>query len=288
MPALLLSLLLLLALGAGALLWRRRRQHAALVARLGRGFEPAAGGTTVEELMAGDYGLSGSGLLGYRISGFLVSPLGRLCLAGLGGGLGWLLARGSGRPLAEALGLALAGGFLAMGLGHLRARQHSGQRQRAIRKALPDALELLAAIMEGGTAFEAALNYVVREADPRHPLYRELGITLEAMRRGRRRHEALTLFAQRVKMPQVEELTAGLVQADHAGSSVSDVLRHHARKLFQEYEAEVQRRAERLPIKMMGPMFLTIMPAMLIVTGFPSFLRIYRTLESIFGAAAGR
>ncbi len=284
----------LLLLGVGALVlallglvWMRQRERAAIVDRLTLGFKTEVVGPSVEELMAGDYGLSGTSLFGYRLIGLLNSLGGRIALGLIGGGLAWFIARSTGRAGAEAIGLGLAGGFLAIGLAYAKSKGRNRKRDAAIRRALPDALELLAAIMEGGTAFDAALGHVVRDADPRHPLYRELGITLEAMRRGRRRHEALSLFAQRVKTPQVEELVSGLIQADQSGSSIADVLRHHARKLFLEYEAEVQRRAERLPIKMMLPMFVTIMPAMLIVTGFPSFLRIYRTLESIF-ANAGR
>ena len=155
------------------------------------------------------------------------------------------------------------------------------ERERKIRKALPDALELIAAIMEGGVAFEGALTHVVRESDPRHPLYFELSVMLDAMRRGRRRHEALKLWGARCNLAEVAEVVAALTQADQTGGSLAAVLHHHARTLFREYEASVQRRAERLPIRMMFPMLLTILPAMFIVTGLPSILRIVRVMEAL-------
>ena len=204
----------------------------------------------------------------------------------LGGLIGYGISRLTGRTLNASIGVVLASAVASVGLSYLSLTRRRQRRERAIRKALPDVLEMLAAIMEGGTAFDAALQHIVREADLSHPLYLELSITLEAMRRGRRRHEALRLLAARVNLPQVAEIVAGLTQADQTGSSTADVLRHHAKMLFREYEAEVQRRAERLPIKMMFPMMFTIMPAMLIVTGFPSFLRLYRVLESIFAGRA--
>lgn len=286
MLGVLIGLVALLLLGLAGLVSLRQAQARAIRQRMDvGGLQPVPEGASVEDLTRDDYGLSGRELRGHRLSLLLNGTAGRLGLALLGGLLGYLLSRLTGRSLNASLGIILASAVACVGLAYLSLIRRRQRRQRAIRKALPDVLEMLAALMEGGTAFDAALAHIVREADLGHPLYLELSITLEAMRRGRRRHEALRLMAQRVDMPQIAEIVAGLTQADQTGSSVADVLRHHARMLFREYEAEVQRRAERLPIKMMFPMMFTIMPAMLIVTGFPSFLRLYRVLESIF---AGR
>ena len=186
-----------------------------------------------------------------------------------------------GRSLWQALSFAAGCALVGMAVNVMALHRQRVRRERAIRRELPDVLEMLAAIMEGGIAFDAALQHVVRDSNLRHPLYFELSVMLEAMRRGRRRHEALRLFGKRCNLRQVAEVVAGLTQADQSGASIADVLRHHAQTLFREYEAEVQRRAERLPIRMFAPMLLTILPAMFIVTALPSFLRIVRVMESI-------
>lgn len=276
--------LLLAALGlmgiTGWLLVTRRSAEMALRERLLFGM--AAGANDEDaDLTAGDYGLRGMKRAGYHAALFLGTWQGRALTAGMAAAVGLVTGMWQGRSLWQAL--SLGGGFalVALALTVITLHRSRARRELAIRRELPDVLEMLAAIMEGGIAFDAALQHVVREGDPRHPLYFELSVMLEAMRRGRRRQDALRLFGRRCNLRQVAEVVGGLTQADQSGGSIGDVLRHHARTLFREYEADVQRRAERLPIRMFAPMILTILPAMFIVTALPSFLRIFRVMEAI-------
>jgi tight adherence protein C len=234
-----------------------------------------------EDLSAGDYGLSGSARFFYHLSGLLQSWAGRVAVLAAGGVLGFFGALGSGTPSGPAAGVGVASGVLALlaSLWFLRWRQTS--RTRRIKRALPNALELLAAVMEGGQAFESALMHLLREADPAHPLTVDLAVMSEAMRRGQRRSEVLRLWAQRCNVLEVSELTSALIQADASGGSLGRVLHHHARAMFRDNEAEVQRRAERLPIRMLFPMLFTIFPAILVVAAMPSWLRIGRVLEQV-------
>ncbi len=273
-------------IGLGVLYVVRASQLAMLRERLSFGLDLAGEGAG-DDLTAGDYGLAGSARLGYHFALFMGSWRGRALVAAVSAAAGFGIAYSQGRKLDASITLSVASS-LAMTLGSM-AYLHSRRRrrERLIRKALPDMLELVAAIMEGGIAFETALQYVVRDSDLRHPLYFELSVMLEAMRRGRRRHEALRLFGERCNIAQVAEIVSGLTQADQTGSSIATVLRHHARTLFREYEAEVQRQAERLPIRMMFPMLVTILPAMFIATGLPPMLRIYRVMESIIASRPG-
>ena len=56
---------------------------------------------------------------------------------------------------------------------------------------------------------------------------------------------------------------------------------------MRDNEAEIQRRAERLPIRMLMPMMLTILPSVIIVAALPSFLKVIRVMEEIMGGATG-
>jgi len=237
-----------------------------------------------EDLSAGDYGLRGPARFAYHLSGFLNTWNGRFTIMGLGAAIGFGGALASGTPPRPALGVAVASGFLAwlVTLWLLRWRRNS--RTHRIKMELPNALELLAAVMEGGQGFESALAYLLREADPAHPLYFDLNVMNEAMRRGQRRTDAMRLWAQRCNVLEVSDVTSALIQADFSGGSLGRVLHHHARALFRDNEAEIQRRAERLPIRMLFPMLFTIFPAILVVAAMPSWLRIARVLEEILGA----
>ena len=110
-----------------------------------------------EDLGAGDYGLRGPAWFFYHVAGFLRSWTGRALLLAAGTALGFLGAAGSGTPVRPAIGVGIASGVLTLlaTVWYLRWRQSS--RARRIRRELPNALELLAAVMEGGQAFEAAL-----------------------------------------------------------------------------------------------------------------------------------
>lgn len=285
--ALLIVLLTLLILaGVGFYLWRSRR-NAIVRERLAFGFLE----TIVEEgedLSAGDYGLTGSDRFYYHLQDYLNSRQGRtLLLAGGGaaGGLaGWLWGM---PPKSFAITAAVCGlGALLLSMALISIRRT--KREQKIRKELPNALELMAAIMEGGLAFEATLGHLLRESDSRHPLYFDLRVMNEAMQRGRRRIDALRLWAERCNLSQVQEVAFGLIQADQTGSSLGAAMRHHAMAQLRDNEAEIQRRAERLPIRMLLPMVSTILPAIIVIAAGPSFLKIIRVIEQIIGGTAMR
>jgi tight adherence protein C len=263
------------------LLWLfidQRRQN--VIDRLTFGFEEVVEAPT-EDLSAGDYGLTGYERFIYYLRSYLESLQGKLLLFGSGALVGGISGFFGGMT-PDRIGItAMAGGCLMWLLAMAIIASYNNRRSRKIQHELPNALEMLASIMEGGTAFEASLGHVLRESDRNHPLYFDLSIMDEAMQRGRRRGEALRLWAQRCNVAQVQEVSAAMVQAEQTGSSLGEVMRHHAMAQLREIEATVQQRAERLPIRMIFPMLLTIMPAMFIVAAGPSMLKLMRMFEAL-------
>ncbi|HEY8353555.1 MAG TPA: type II secretion system F family protein [Methylophilaceae bacterium] len=263
------------------LLWLyldQRRQN--IIERLTFGFEEPVEAPP-EDLSAGDYGLVGFERFIYHLRSYLESLPGKFLLFGAGALIGGVIGFIGGLTT-DRLGVAaLAGGCMLWLLAMAIITSYNRKRSRRIQNELPNALEMLSSIMEGGTAFEAALAHVLRESDRRHPLYYDLAIMDEAMQRGRRRSEALRLWAQRCNVAQVQEVSAAMIQAEQIGSSLADVMRHHAMAQLREIEAQVQQRAERLPIRMIFPMLLTIMPAMFIIAAGPSLLKLMRMFEAL-------
>ncbi len=240
-----------------------------------------------EDLSAGDYGLRGPAWFFYHFAEFLATWRGRLTVMAVGAGAGFVGALASGTPTLPATGVAAAAGFVALAATVWLLRMRANTRTQRIKRELPNALELLAAVMEGGQGFESALSYLLREADPTHPLYFDLNVMNESMRRGTRRTDALRLWAQRCNVLEVSDVTSALIQTDISGGSLGRVLHHHARALFRDNEAEIQRRAERLPIRMLFPMLFTIFPAILVVAAMPSWLRVARVLEEVLRGMRG-
>lgn len=278
-----LSIILLLCIGVGYWAWRTHRANA-MRTRLMFGFqEPAE--EEIEDLGAGDYGLTGRERFYYHLQQFFETGRGRLLLFSIGAGIAAAFGLLGGMALQQVATTALAGGLGILLIAMTLLAMRRNKRARLVTRELPNVLEMLAALMEGGLAFEASLAHILREADPRHPLYFDLEVMSEAMRRGRRRAEALRLWVQRCNLAPVADITSGLIQAEQTSAALGPVLRHHGQAMLRENEAVVQRRAERLPIRMLMPMMLTILPAVIIVAALPSFLKIFRVMEEIMGGA---
>lgn len=239
-----------------------------------------------EDLLDPAYGLGRLGRWAQRTTQFLSSWQGRMGLVALGGGLAFGVALWGGRELGDSALVAAATGLMLMLLVVYWLYRRVQQRAQRIRRELPYALEMLAALMKGGLAFDTALKHLLSQADSRHPLYFELATLLEAMQRGRRRAEAFRLLARRCNQFDVSDVATGLIQADQTGASLSEVMRHHARQIFREVEAEILQRAERLPVRLMFPTLLTVFPAILTVVLLPSLLRILRVIDELLGKTA--
>lgn len=237
------------------------------------------------DLSAGDYGLTGQMKFFYNLRLFLGTTYGKTSTFMIGAVIIGVTAFLLGKPIKSLMWMVPGGGMGLLGLGLMTLAVRKKEQENLVRSELPNALQTLSAIMEGGIAFETALNYVLKESDVRHPLYFEMSILAEAMQRGRRRNEALRLWANRSDVQSVNELVAGLIQADQTGASLGAVLRHHGEALMRENEAIIQRRAERLPIRMLMPMASLILPAVMIVAAGPSMVRIFQIMRDIMGKA---
>jgi tight adherence protein C len=233
------------------------------------------------DLSARDYGLRGRARFFYNLREFLSTPKGKWGTFLTGASLGAITVLVTGKTITSFLTYTIfAGGLLLLAITAL-LYGHRKEHMFRVKMELPTALETLAAVMEGGSAFEAALSNLLKESDLKHPLYLDLSIVNEAMQRGRRRAEALKLWAKRSDLVEVSDLASGMIQADQTGGSLGSVMKHHAQALLKENEAEIQRRAERLPVKMLFPMFTMILPAVMAIAAGPSFIRIFQIIEDI-------
>lgn len=238
------------------------------------------------DLAAGDYGLAGSAKFFYYLSEFLATSLGSLFIFGLGATVGAILSYGPKQGVLSDVGMsALLVGSIVYVLAKFALRTAAKNRILSIKDELPNALQMTAAIMESGLGFESAVRFVVKESNIDHPLYFDFAVMAEAMQSGRRRHEALKLWAERTNEQTVSDVAAAMIQADETGSSLGAVLKHHADALMRENEAAMMRRAERLPIKMLLPMVGFILFPVLVIAAGPSVLKIFHVFEVIMSRA---
>jgi tight adherence protein C len=205
--------------------------------------------------------------------GRTVSPTGFLAAkaaVGIGGLLLGMIFGTVAGGVGLLLGVALGGvGFLAPDfVVGLRARK----RRDLIRAQLPDALDLLAVSVEAGLGFDGALSKLTDTMDG--PLTEEFGLTLNEIRIGESRQDALKKLSERCDTPEVSGFSRAIIQAEQLGISLGRILRVQATDTRLRRQAAAEEKAMKAPIKMLFPTVLFIFPAMFLVILGPAFLNL--------------
>jgi tight adherence protein C len=194
--------------------------------------------------------------------------------AAAGFALGGLLGAGAGAVAAVLFGLLLGAiGFIAPDV-YLRRR--AADRRERILGELPNALDLLAVVVEAGLGFDAAL---IRYADTAEgPLADEVRLLATELRVGARA-DAFKRLATRVDAPETKSFVRSVMHADHLGTSLSSTLRTQAADVRSRRESAAEERANKLPVKILFPTIFCIFPALFLVVLGPPLLDIVKGLE---------
>ena len=149
-------------------------------------------------------------------------------------------------------------------------------RQKEIRKALSDTMDLLTISVEAGLGFDAALGQVVRNVPG--PLSEEISRMLQEMQIGVSRTEALRHLTDRTEVSELDGFVLSMIQADKYGVGVAKVLRSQSQELRQKRRQRAEEKAQKVALKLLFPMIFMILPAMFIVILGPGIIKIYETL----------
>lgn len=158
-------------------------------------------------------------------------------------------------------------------------------RQKRIRRALPDALDVIVVCMEGGLSLTGAFSRVAQELAPVHPLLAtELRIVQREVQMGRTTGEAVRGFAKRFDLEELRSLAAVITQAERFGTSIVKALSVYAETMRLRRHQRAESLAHQASIKMIFPTLLCIFPAIFIVILGPAAVNIYETLLGPGGA----
>ena len=152
-------------------------------------------------------------------------------------------------------------------------------RRRHLRQGLPDALDLMVVCAESGLAMDRTLRMVGRELAVVHPeLSDELNLLSLEVTAGTRRKDALENLAARTGEPEIRKFVTVLIQADRFGTEIAEALRVHADYLRVRRRIDAEERAGKVSVKLVFPIFLFILPCILLVTLGPAAIQIARVL----------
>lgn len=177
-----------------------------------------------------------------------------------------------------AVALAALGCFLPD--WHLRRR--AARRRAALTNELPDVLDLMVVCVEAGMGLDQAIHRVCEEVSRSCPVIsQELAQLNLELRAGRRRQEALRDLSSRVDLEDLNSLVTLLIQADLFGISVARTLRVYSDTLRTKRFQRAEEVAARLPAKLLLPLVLCILPALLVVIMAPAGLHLMHVFNRI-------
>ncbi|HQU36810.1 MAG: hypothetical protein CNIPEHKO_00727 [Anaerolineales bacterium] len=171
------------------------------------------------------------------------------------------------------IGGALFGGFF---LPHLILTRRITQRQSEVRRAMPDALDLLTICVEAGLGFDAAMAKVTEKWE--NELSLAFARTIREVQLGKTRREALKAMGDRLGIPEVSSFVAAIIQSEMLGVSMARVLRIQSDQMRVKRRQIAEEAAHKAPVKMIVPMALLIFPSIMIIILTPAALNIYATL----------
>jgi tight adherence protein C len=203
-----------------------------------------------------------------------ITPTSFLALKSAAGGgamlLGFMLGLSVG-PAGTIVFAGFFGGVAFMAPDYLLSMK-ARKRKEDVRAELPDALDLLAVSVEAGLGFDGAIAKLTEHMDG--SLAEEFSLTLNAMRIGESRADALKKMAERVPAPELSAFVRAIIQADQLGISLGRILRVQAADTRLRRQAAAEEKAMKAPIKMLFPTVLFIFPAMFIVILGPAMMNI--------------
>lgn len=158
-------------------------------------------------------------------------------------------------------------------------RQH--RRSAEVRRALPDAVDLMEICVSSGMGLDMAWNAVADEIRRISPvLADEMALANLEIHLGSPRADSLRHMADRTAVHDINTLVATLVQSERFGTSVSQALRIYADAMRSERSQRAEEAAEKLMVKLLFPMVLFIFPCMFIVILGPAALQIAKMLSN--------
>ena len=140
------------------------------------------------------------------------------------------------------------------------------KRSDAIRKGLPDALDLLVICAEAGLTVDAAFNRVAKELGRAYPeLGDEFALTAIELSFLNERKKAFDNLAYRVDLDAVKGVVTTMIQTERYGTPLASALRVLSAEFRNERMMRAEEKAARLPAIMTVPLILFILPVLFIV-----------------------
>jgi tight adherence protein C len=175
--------------------------------------------------------------------------------------------------------------FMLMGLGigafapGFYIGRKAKKRQQLIASQLSDVLDLLVVCVEAGLGLSEAIKIVGSETQRQNQeIGAELSIVSAELAAGSTLGQALKSFADRTAVEDIKPLAATLVQSEKLGASIGPALRSISDSMRSTRRMHAEEAAAKTTVKILFPLVIFILPAMMSVIVGPAMIQIMRAL----------
>ncbi len=180
-------------------------------------------------------------------------------------------------PLLVKLGICIVLGFIGLKVPELYLTNAMKKRQLSVRRAWPDALDLLLICVESGMSVEHAFRRVSGEIGTASiPLAEELTLTTAELSYLPDRRAAYENLAARTGLESVKSVTTALIQAERYGTPLGTALRVLAQENRDMRMMEAEKKAAALPPMLTVPMILFFLPVLFVVIMGPALMQVFK------------
>jgi len=178
--------------------------------------------------------------------------------------------------------IALGGVILGVIVPRLYVARKVVNRREAIRRAVPNMLDLLVVCVEAGLSFTAGIQKLSEAMKTGCPeLAQELKILTQEILIGKPKADALRTLSNRTEVEELRSLAVTLIQADRLGTSIGTSLRVLADSMRFKRRQRAEEAANKVSVKLVFPLVLLIFPELLIVLVGPAMINVFRTLQHV-------
>jgi len=173
------------------------------------------------------------------------------------------------------IGISIGAAYFGMLSPNLFLKNKIQRRQRSIKRAFPDALDLLLICVESGMSVEAAFRKVSEEVGSHSiALAEELALTTAELSYLPNRRRAYENLGQRIGLEGVRSVCLALQQSERYGTPLGATMRVLAQENRDMRMSEAEKKAASLPPKLTVPMILFFLPVLFIVILGPAVIRV--------------
>ena len=150
------------------------------------------------------------------------------------------------------------------------------QRQKKIRRALPEFLDLLCVSVQAGLSFDGAVSKITSKMAG--PLVDEFKRFQSDISLGMTRRHALDQVAKRCDLEEMYLFISSVVQAEKLGTSMGKTLKIQADNMRDRHRQFIKAEAMKAPVKIIFPMVIFIFPSIFVVLLMPAILSLMKTM----------